>query len=102
MVASSVVLWKYASKISKNNKEYYKCNVGSCQYEAVFAGTAAIKSHLKGHDGVKLTEEEEEDNSKNKTNLANKELLYFIVSGFLLFGIVDNYDFRDLDFWRQH
>jgi len=70
MVASSVV-WKYASKIIKNNKEYYKCNVGSCQHEAVFAGTVAIKNHLKGHDGVNLTEEEdnkkEEDSNKNKT-----------------------------------
>ena len=45
MVASSVV-WKYASKIIKNNKEYYKCNVGFCQHEAVFAGTVAIKNHL--------------------------------------------------------
>ena len=56
-----------------------------------------FKNHLKGHDGVKLTEEEEgnnkkeEDNSKNKTKLANKELLYFIVSGFLPFRKVDNF-----------
>jgi len=98
MVASSVV-WKYTSKIIKNNKEYYKCNVGSCQHEAVFAGTVAIKNHLKGHDDVKLTEEEEdnkkeEDSNKNKTKLASKELLYFIVSGFLPFRIVDNFHFQ--------
>ena len=58
----------------------------------------AIKNHLKGYDGVKLTEEEEdniiEDNSKNKTKLANKELFYFIVSGFLPFRIVDNFHFQ--------
>lgn len=62
MVASSVV-WKYVSKITKKNKEYYKCNAGSCQHEAVFGGTAAIKNHLKGRDGVKLTKEE--DNKKD-------------------------------------
>ena len=58
----------------------------------------AIKNHLKGHDGVNLTEEEdnkkEEDSNKNKTKLANKELLYFIVSGFLPFRIVDNFHFQ--------
>jgi hypothetical protein len=77
MVRKSVV-WKYATNFFKNIKDYYRCNVGSCTHEAVFAGTVDVANHLKGHDGVDFNEEEDKNDEEksSKTKLANKELLY--------------------------
>ena len=53
-------------------------------HEAVFVRTVAVANHLKGHDGVDFNEEEDKNDEErsSKTKLANKELLYFIISGF--------------------
>ena len=88
-----------------NTESYFKlgvrrvrCLVDKCKWDTKFAGTAAIKAHLRNkHDRVepqKKTETQQEE-PKVIRNVANELLLQFIISSFLPFNIVRNKAFQE-------
>jgi hypothetical protein len=98
-------VWKYASKVVKDNangvpREYVICRVENCGRETLFCGTASIANHLANEHSIideppqNLEQEDMEEQVGARDRRTNVALLNFITSGYLPFAIVENRHFQ--------